>query len=674
MTDAAPPPEVAPGLLSLAGIWQQVQATVLSAVDEIEDAVAAALEGRLDEESRLAATRAAHKLTGSSGTFGFHRASELARELESMFAVPPADSATATRFGERAAALTEVLRAELEAPFTPGQPPEDVDGLRLLVVSADPLLRTNLCSAASARGIPCRGVKDVAAARRVLDDGRPHAVLLDMSGHGSEELTLMRELNAHTSAVRVLVIADGRQSLDRVEAARAGAVAFLSRTLSADRMVEAVAATGDRHHETRATLLAVDDDPALLAALAGLFRDRSLQLRTLSDPNRFWEALVETPPDLLLLDLDMPGIGGLELCRLLRADPRWQALPVLVLTASTDRETVRAVFEAGADDYVMKPVVGPELTSRVSNRLERVRLYRQMAESDPLTGLANRRKFETEVDRLRAMSKRFDEPLSFAILDLDRFKRVNDAHGHVTGDRVLARLAGILTGLFRAEDAVARWGGEEFALAMYGMGREDAVARIATALESFRSQRFPVDVGPPLRLTFSAGVAQFDGENAADLRTVYRHADEALVRAKAGGGDRVVPHGVRAGDDGVYDVIVVEDDPAMVALLSHALETHGYRSLAISDGRVALRRLTGPSRVHGRVIVLDVDLPGLSGLDLLPQLGRAGILDRSKVIMLTARSGETETLAALGNGAVDHVAKPFSVPVLMQRLRRALAG
>ncbi|MEP6814096.1 MAG: response regulator [Marmoricola sp.] len=653
-------------------IWERVRPTVVLAVDEIEDAVAAVLEGRLDEQSRVAATRAAHRLAGSTGTFGFHRASELARELESMFAAAPEDAAAATRLGERAAAHTDVLRRELEAPLAPRQASEREEGLRLLVVSPDERLRTSLDAAATARGIACRGVTDVAAARRALDDRRPDAVLLDLSGHGSDEFTLLGDLGALTPAVPVLVIADAEQFLDRVEASRAGAVAFLSKTLPAERMVEAVAATVDRQQETSGKLLAVDDDPALLAALEGLFQDRSLQLVTLTDPGHFWDALVETTPDLLLLDLDMPTIGGLELCRLLRADPRWYALPVLVLTASTDRETIGAVFEAGADDYVMKPVVGPELLTRVSNRLDRVRLYRQMAESDPLTGLPNRRKFETEVDRLRAMGRRFDQPLSLAILDLDRFKHVNDQHGHITGDRVLARLASVLSGLFRAEDAVARWGGEEFALALYGMGREDGVARIATALESFRHQRFPVDAGPPLQVTFSAGVAQFDLDGA-DLHAVYRHADEALLRAKAGGGDRVLPYGGRGDHDGDYDVVVVEDDPALVALLSHALETRGYRSLAIDDGGVALRRLTGPSRVHARAILLDVDLPGLSGLDVLPRLAEAGVLDRSRVIMLTARSGEAEILAALRNGAFDHVAKPFSVPVLMQRLRRALA-
>lgn len=653
---------------SMQTIWERVRPAVSANVDEIAAAVVTLRAGRLDEEHRAAAERAAHKITGSAGSFGFHRASELARDLESLFA---AGADRDLQSAARAADQVDALRRELDAPMAP-QAGRPADGrVQLLVVRRKDELGERIGSTALGRGLGHRAATDLASARQAIEAERPDVVLLDLSLSDRDGLTLLVEIDASSPPVPVLVLTGGVDLIDRAEAARAGATAFLPVTLSAERIVEAALAASERR-QTAGRLLAVDDDPAMLAALAGLFGEHHLRLTTLSDPLRFWEVLEETAPDLLLLDLDMPTVGGLDLCRLVRADARWETLPILVLTGSTSPEVVGEVFAAGADDYVAKPVLGPELLTRVTNRLERVRLYRQMAETDPLTGLANRRKFETEVRRLRAMATRFDQPLSFALLDLDGFKKVNDQHGHPTGDIVLQRLAQLLIDSFRTEDVVARWGGEEIVLAMYGMDRDDGVARVATALEAFRDMTFTTAAGPPLRVTFSAGVGQF-GVDGEELHELYRRADETMYEAKRIGGDRVLPVGWRPGaEDGLTDVVIVDDDPAMVALLTHALETRGHRTVALSDGQEALCLLTGPSRLRARVILLDVDLPGLSGLDVLAGLAREGVLGKSRVIMLTARSAEPEVLAALEQGVFDHVTKPFSVPVLMQRVRSAL--
>src|SRR5207253_7227841 len=135
-----------------------------------------------------------------------------------------------------------------------------------------------------------------------------------------------------------------------------------------------------------ARVLVVDDDPVMLGALERVLAGRGYRTTTLSDPLRFWDVLEESPPDLVLLDVDMPGLTGIDLCRALRTDLRWAGVPVLFLTAYSDADTVQSVFAAGADDYVTKPVIGPELVTRVANRLERTQLHRRLAETDVLTG------------------------------------------------------------------------------------------------------------------------------------------------------------------------------------------------------------------------------------------------------------------------------------------------
>ena len=469
---------------ALGAIWDRTRPVLLSRVDRLAEVVAALLEGRSDAGFVGEAERLAHQIAGSAGTFGYHRATEIARELEQIFSADLEPRVA----GSRAPDLLDALRRDLAAPMPvstgPPTPP----------ASSQPA-------------------------------GAPPA-----TADGSLLVTLR-----------------------------------------------------ETHREHRYRLLAVDDDPVILGLLKDLFAGAGPTLTTLADPLQFWDVRQRTVPDLVLLDVDMPQVTGLELCRQMRADPRWGALPVLVLTGVRGPEMVHQVFAAGADDFVSKPVVGEELLIRVNNRLERVRLYRELAETDPLTGLANRRKFTADFDRLRRMATRYHQPLSFALLDLDKFKRVNDTYGHAVGDVVLQRLGGLLSRHFRGEDLVARWGGEEVALGLYGMSRVDGVAQVASALETWREETFSTPGQPPLRVTFSGGVARY-GEDGDDLRSLYRAADEVLYRAKALGGNRILPVGWQQNTVGTVDVVVVGNDEKLSELLSEALATRGLRRLKVSDG------------------------------------------------------------------------------------------
>ena len=159
-----------------------------------------------------------------------------------------------------------------------------------------------------------------------------------------------------------------------------------------------------------------------------------------------------------------------------------------------------------------------------------------------MTGVASRRKATEVLDSFIAMCARFGQPASFALLDLDHFKRLNDQLGHAAGDAALRGVGNMLLGAFRGEDQVGRWGGEEFVVGMYGMARGDGVQRLAEVLESFREQVFSGREGRTARLSFSAGVAEYP-RDGHDLPELLRAADEALYRAKAAGRNRVLPAG-----------------------------------------------------------------------------------------------------------------------------------
>jgi diguanylate cyclase (GGDEF)-like protein len=671
--------------------WQRFRGTILQRVDAVEGAAVAVLEGGLDEACRRHAEREAHKLAGSVGTFGFAQASRLAREVEIVLqGSQPLGQAEALKLTDLAVAL----RRELDRPAAPDAPHPGRDAAAaaavaaggtvpdrpppplLLLVDVDAELSERLVMEVAGRGMRARTAAGVAEARALAAGEPPAAVLLDLSAdRDGRGLELIADLAARTPRVPVVVVSARDSFTDRVDVARMGGLGFLQKPVSPAAVVDALQGVVQRERQDGACVLLVDDDPVVLAEAARLLEDGGVKVHTLADPLRLWSALEEYAPEVVVLDVDMPLVSGIEMCRVMRNDPRWSATPVVFLTSSTGAETVQKVFAAGADDFVAKPIVGPELVTRITNRLERVQLHRALADTDPLTGVANRRRSEELMGQLLHLAARQGQPLSLAVIDLDGFKQVNDRFGHGVGDDVLRRVARLLERSFRAEDVVARWGGEEFVVAMYGMDRDDGVQRIAELLEILRGEPFEAGGVEPFRVTFSGGVAQFPMDGA-ELGTLYRAADAALYQAKEGGRDRVLPTGWTGGQQGAaehVDVLVVEDDHTLARLLLHALDTRGYRSRWIEDGREAAEQLTGSRpRLRARVVLMDVDLPGMDGHALLRTLARERVLERTRVIVLTVRSHESEVVQALDEGAFDHVAKPFSVPILLQRVRRAM--
>lgn len=384
-------------------LWQSAKGDVLRRVDLLEETAARTGTKRLGALQREA-EREAHKLAGSLGTFGFPDGSRLAADIERLLQseVRPA-SVEASRLRDLVAELRSELSASeklaelkrLPAEREPSRshgPRSEEDIPLVLIVEDDQGLAEKLAAEAAAQGMRaacCRAAEALAMAA----DLRPDVVLLDLSSHKGEEARrdLLHQLHRER-ALPVLVMTDKDSFVDRIEIARFGGRGFLHTSLSPAALIEAVMQSLESRRALQGKILAVDDDPLMLDLLRGLIHPTGAEITTLEDPLLFWDVLEKVVPDLLILDVDMPRVNGMDLCRTVRADPRWQQMPVLFLTARGDIATVEAIFQVGADDFVAKPVVGPELVTRITNRLERARLFKSMAETDPLTGVANRRK------------------------------------------------------------------------------------------------------------------------------------------------------------------------------------------------------------------------------------------------------------------------------------------
>lgn len=670
MTVADPESVQARARAALEHVAERALETNRARVREIEDVLMAAAEGgTIDDAAREHAARLAHRIAGSAGTFGLDRASGHARALELYLAATSfADPATLLP----AMAALEALTVELDAGYASSPEPAPASPARhdLLVAHESPELAARIIAAARARDWDGRWAPDSDTALAMLAERAPAVALLDFDLAPAGGRAFLAAARATEPPTPTIVLFDDDSLIDRVEASRAGASGFLDVHVPPDRVFSTVVEAFAAHQGQRARLLALDDDVVILDVLRALFRGTGIEVSTVSDAQLFWSSLESTQPDLVLLDVDMPDVSGLELCRALRSDRRWATIPILVLTGSVAPAKVVGVFHAGADDYVSKPVVGTELEARITNRLERERMRRQLAESDHLTGLFNRAAFERAFGRMSRRAAAAGEPVSLALLDLEGFRALNEEHGHAVGDAVLQRLGTILDKAFAGDDVVGRWGDHEFTVAMLGLRREEGVARVSTLIDAWRSESF--GEGGRLRPRLSAAVSE-QGVDGADMREHYRALVPTIREVERAGAFRVVPVGWRPRkEEGVVDVVIVEDDPAVANLLLHTLEVRGLTGVHLADGALAVDRLTGAAALRTQVVLLDVDLPGLNGLDVLDRLRADGVLERTRVIMLTARSSESEVLAALRLGASDHVAKPFSLPVLMQRVRRAV--
>ena len=421
-------------------------------------------------------------------------------------------------------------------------------------------------------------------------------------------------------------------------------------------------------------VLVVDDEPMVSRGLTSLLSRRGMAVTALNDPLRFWNVLEETKPNLILLDLEMPRISGTELCRVVRSDRRWSELPVIFLTGHTDQASIQRVFAAGADDYVGKPFVPAELMMRIESRLTGVKARKAPVETDPLTGLATALKATELIDRFLRLARRKSDPYSIAVMQIDAFASLASNFGRAMTDSVLRGIGGLLPKSFRAEDVPGWWGGPDFTIGMYGSGKEHAAIKLGQICAKVAELNFLADDGRRVHVACSGGVAQYqtDGETVEALR---QEALKALEKARAIGGNPVGVSGVKATGAMTrrVDVAIVDDDPALVALLKHAMESRSMRVATYADGEAAMAALTGADpEVQAAVILLDVDLPALNGLDVLRRLKSGDVSRLSNVVMLTARTGERDVLTALELGATDHITKPFSVPVLMHKVRTAL--
>jgi diguanylate cyclase (GGDEF)-like protein len=323
----------------------------------------------------------------------------------------------------------------------------------------------------------------------------------------------------------------------RLEAVRHASQGFFLTPLSAPVLADAIDPLTFKTKEEPYRVLILDDSATVLASIRKtLDRFPSIHTQTLRQPEQVLDVMSEFSPDVLLLDFHMNGCNGLEVAKIIRQNKTFESVPIVYLTAETSEHVQLEAMRNGGDDFLTKPISQAQLVNTVISKAERYRGLRKLMVEDSLTGLYNHVKTKTLLQQAILMAERQKSTVSYAMLDIDHFKRVNDTYGHSVGDKVIRALARFLKQQVRRADVVGRYGGEEFVVVFFDCTPQDAYQKLDDMREAFSAVQHSYE-GGSFAVTFSAGIANFPAYSS--MAELVVAADEALYAAKRAGRNQV---------------------------------------------------------------------------------------------------------------------------------------
>jgi len=411
-------------------------------------------------------------------------------------------------------------------------------------------------------------------------------------------------------------------------------------------------------------ILIVEDDIELAHLLQVKLKSEQRQIIAVATAEEAKSVLQNEHLSLVILDLILPDYDGRNLLIEIREENATANLPVIITTAKCNPHIQSECYALGADAFFEKPFDPDALGAAVADKIHRTEAQKVAANKDALTGLPNRSGFVDIFEHSRRLALRQQSPLSIAMLDIDRFKLVNDTYGHNMGDQVLQTTAEIVTNSFRQSDILARWGGEEFIALFPDTDIKGAVKALEKALEQLRNYTFQSG-GESFTVTFSAGVTE--AEKDLDLQAQVARADQLLYAAKESGRNRVISD-ISPVEDRTNKIFLAEDDELIASVVKHRLEKAEFEVDHYTDGLNAYNAAKNGGNYS--LYILDVKMPGMDGFELLQNIREMPKAKNIPIVMLTSMGSEKDVVRGFSLGADDYILKPFSPSELISRVNR----
>lgn len=443
----------------------------------------------------------------------------------------PADNSTSKPQVE-GGVLSSVGRIETD------QDPLELPTRLIYLVESDGELARNLALQLGYFGYKVRIFERPSLLQAALDEACPTAIILDVELPGSDLAVAEGAIRGLLAKqVPVIFLSERRDLSARLLSVRAGSSAYIDKPVEVSKLIDKLDALTSVQLQEPYRVLIVEDSATQATWCAYALREAGMSTHMVIDPTHLLDAMTEFNPELVLMDMYLPDCSGVELARVIRQMETYFSLPIVFLSSESNFAKQLDAMRLGGDEFLTKPIDSAHLIAAVTPRVERYRMLRAMMVQDSLTGLINHSRLQQQLDFEVARARRQKTPLSFAMIDIDHFKMVNDSYGHPAGDRVLMSISRFLRQRLRKTDVVGRYGGEEFGSILTGTGGEPAQKVLDRIRDDFGRVEHPRG-DSKFTVSFSAGIASLDsGASAGELVLA---ADQALYRAKKQGRNQVV--------------------------------------------------------------------------------------------------------------------------------------
>jgi diguanylate cyclase (GGDEF)-like protein len=515
------------------------------------NALAGELTGTAEDRARMEALRnRLHKLAGSGGSFGFAMLSEQARCLEHRVvdwladAMGSQDTVRRSEFARDLAALRDTLAEASAAPALPapiGETRHEAGrSIHVWLVEEDAQLGKELARLLEPFGFEVKLFTQIGKAETAAQAECPDVLIMDatFSCPGDPRVPEAPFRSLKELGCPLIFISSDGDFASRIHAARLGADGYMLKPLDVPRLVERVEHIFELRNAPPQRVLIVDDDADLAAHFRLVLMGAGMHAEVLDQPDQIVEQLSAFRPELVLMDMNMPEYSGIELAGVIRQHDNWVGLPIVYLSAETDLDKQLQALGRGGDDFLTKPISDSQLIAAVRARIGRARQLTDQINKDSLTGLLKHASIK-EAAQLEVMrARRSGKPVAIAMLDIDHFKSVNDAHGHATGDLVIKSIATLLRQRLRQSDLIGRYGGEEFVAVLPECSLESARMVFDDIRKRFAALQFN-QAAQRFNCTLSAGIACSAIHPDLDAAALLILADQALYAAKRGGRNQV---------------------------------------------------------------------------------------------------------------------------------------